>query len=111
MVRAEHDDLARLRLLHLDDHLSGFKHVNGAPYNPRTCRDIITVAEINALACTRLNDALMSGSTKIGDRWRGQPDAIFVVLYFLGNADFHNLISDSACVIILRCLIIKAQND
>ncbi|GAA3249890.1 hypothetical protein GCM10020258_04370 [Sphingomonas yabuuchiae] len=93
MVRAQHRDLDRLRLLDLHDHLGLLEHLGGGGDDARARIDIVLVLEIDAGAGLGLDDHLVTGGDQLGDRRRGQADAIFVVLDFLGNTDAHDELS------------------
>ena len=89
VARLEQRDFARLRLLDLHDHFALREHVGRRRDDARADVDIVLVVEIDSRSRLGLDDDLMAGGDQLGDRRRGQPDAIFVVLDFLGYADAH----------------------
>ena len=79
----------RLRLLHLHDHVGPGEDLGGVGGDRRAGLDIILVGEVDADAGLGLDDHLVAGGDQLGDRGRGQADAIFVNLDFLRHADAH----------------------
>ncbi|MCY1170954.1 hypothetical protein D9M73_110440 [compost metagenome] len=89
VARLQQRDFARLRFLDLHDHVRLREHAGGVGQDRCAGRDIVRIAEIDAETGTGLHDHLMARSGEFSDRGRGEPDAIFVILDFLGNADAH----------------------
>ncbi len=92
-MRAQHRHFLRLRFLHLHDHLGLVEHFGSGRDDARAGVDIVLILEIDAAAGLSLDDDLMAGGDQLGHRWRGQADAIFVILDFLGHTDAHGELS------------------
>ena len=91
VARFEHRDLGRLGLLDLDDHVGAREHRSGVGEDRGTGLFVIGIRKIDAHTGTGLDHDFMTGMHQFADRRRGQPDAIFVILDFLGHTDAHGL--------------------
>ena len=91
VARFEHRDLGGLGLLDLDDHVGAREHRSGVGEDRGAGLFIGAVGKVDAHAGIGLDHHFMPGRDQLGHRRRGQPDAIFVILDFLGDTDAHGL--------------------
>ncbi len=76
------------RLLHLHDHLA-LEDLLGAVDDARAGGGVLVVAQPRTHAGAALDQDLVAVMHQLGDRRGHQPDAVFVILDFLGNANAH----------------------
>ncbi len=89
LARPQPRDLRRLRFLHLDDHLGRGEDGIGVGRDARAGPLIGLIVEADAGAGAALDQHLMAVMDDFAHAAGHQPDAIFVRLHFLGNADQH----------------------
>src|SRR6516225_2111122 len=78
-----------LRLLDLDDQLSGGEYRRGITEDAGACRRIGGVIEADFAARSRLDDHLVPMVDELSHIPRNEPDPIFVGLHLFRNADQH----------------------
>jgi len=89
---AEHRALHGLRLLHLDDHVGCAEDLARRGGHLRACAYVVVVHHADSLPRIALDDDLVPLMHDLADRLRGQADAIFENLDFLGDADAHGFL-------------------
>ena len=89
LAGAQHGALVRLRLLDLDDHVGAGKDLLGRVDDLRAGLDVLLVGQADGLAAVALDDDLVAVRNQFARTGRRKADAVFVVLYFLGDANQH----------------------
>ena len=89
LALAQHAALGRLRLLDLDDQLGGVEDLLRGREDAGAGGLVLGVVHADAEAGLRLDRDLVSGGDELVHAGRRQPDAVFVDLDFLRDADAH----------------------
>ncbi|MNC33528.1 hypothetical protein D3C75_819230 [compost metagenome] len=77
------------RLLDLDDQLGLGEHLLAIRGDPRPGLLVVGVAEADGRPRLGLHPDMVTERAQLGDRLRGQSDAVLVVLDFPGDTDTH----------------------
>ena len=94
LALAQHRDLVRLRLLHLDDHVGGGEHLRrGRRAIARAGRPIGSSSKPMPAPAPCLDQHLMAVMDQLAHAAGHEPDAVFVGLDLLRNADQHDSLS------------------
>jgi len=93
LPRTQHGTLDRLRLLDLDDHVGTLEDFFRSLHDLRPGGQVLLVGEADSGARIGLHQHLMAVALEFLDTGRGQPDAVFMVLNFLGYTDQHDVVS------------------
>jgi hypothetical protein len=89
---AQHPALARLRFLHLDDHLGPVEHGLRVADDLGTGRPVVFVEAPDPGARPGFDHNLVAVDGELTDAIGGQPDPILMNLDLLGNTDQHRFL-------------------
>src|SRR6185369_4433462 len=89
LIAAQHRDLARLRLLHLHDHVCLGEDLGGIGGNLRPGGAEMVVVDADDVAGVGFDDHAMAMPYQLAHPGRGHPDAVLMSLDLFGHADQH----------------------
>ena len=94
LTRAKHRAFVSLGLFYFDNHFRAGEDFLGVTDDLGTCGLIFIVTRTDAFPGISLHHDLVTMGNGFAHAGRRHADPVFVVLYFLGDADQHCLFSD-----------------